>query len=120
MKEDVVPEAVDPRLESMARTLGHGPVSVFCRFTLPLARRGLVAAAILGFTRAVGEFGAAIMVAGNIPGQTRTLATAIYSAQQAGREAEASVFLLVAVTVGFVAVFASERLASAPPRGGGR
>ena len=76
-------EGVDPRFEAMARTLGHGAVATFARFTLPLAARGLVAAAILGFTRAVGEFGATVMVAGNIPGRTRTLASGIYAAQQA-------------------------------------
>jgi molybdate transport system permease protein len=107
-------EGVDPRLESMARTLGHGPLQTFARFTLPLAARGLIAAAILGFTRAVGEFGATVMVAGNIPGRTRTLASGIYAAQQAGREREATVLVLIAIAVGLVAVFASERLARSP------
>jgi molybdate transport system permease protein len=77
-------EAVDPRYEDMARTLGHGRAATFLRYTLPMARRGLLAALILGFTRAVGEFGATIILAGNIPGRTQTLATAIFSAQQAG------------------------------------
>lgn len=110
-------EGVDPRLEEMARTLGHGPFAAFARFTLPLAARGLLAAAILGFTRAVGEFGATVMVAGNIPGRTRTLASAIYSAQQGGREREATVLVLVAIAVGVVAIFASERLARSPAGG---
>lgn len=103
-------EAVDPRYEDMARTLGHGRAATFFRFTLPLARRGLMAALILGFTRAVGEFGATIILAGNIPGRTQTLATAIFSAQQAGREGEANVLLVVALVAGFVAVYASEAL----------
>ena len=103
-------EGVDPRYEAMARTLGHGRVSTFLRFTLPLASRGLLAALILGFTRAVGEFGATIILAGNIPGRTQTLATAIFSAQQAGREREASFLLLVALVAGFVAVYATEVL----------
>jgi molybdate transport system permease protein len=108
-------EGVDPRYEEMARTLGHGRVATFLRFTLPLASRGLLAALILGFTRAVGEFGATIILAGNIPGRTQTLATAIFSAQQAGREREASFLLAVALVAGFVAVYATEHLA---PRAG--
>jgi molybdate transport system permease protein len=103
-------EAVDPRYEDMARTLGHGRAATFLRYTLPMARRGLMAALILGFTRAVGEFGATIILAGNIPGRTQTLATAIFSAQQAGREGEANVLLVVALIAGFVAVYASEAL----------
>jgi molybdate transport system permease protein len=103
-------EAVDPRYEQMARTLGHGRAATFLRFTLPLAARGLLAALILGFTRAVGEFGATIILAGNIPGRTQTLATAIFSAQQAGREPEANALLVIALVAGFVAVYATEVL----------
>lgn len=103
-------EAVDPRYEEMARTLGHGRAATFMRFTLPLAARGLLAALILGFTRAVGEFGATIILAGNIPGRTQTLATAIFSAQQAGRESEANVLLVIALVAGFAAVYATEVL----------
>lgn len=103
-------EAVDPRYEQMARTLGHGRAATFVRFTLPLAARGLLAALILGFTRAVGEFGATIILAGNIPGRTQTLATAIFSAQQAGRESEANVLLAIALIAGFAAVYATEVL----------
>ena len=108
-------EAIDPRLEGMARTLGHGRLSTLVRFTLPMAARGLLAASILGFTRAVGEFGATVMIAGNIPGRTQTLASGIYSAQQAGHESQAYVLLGVALLVGVVAIFASEGLAV--PRG---
>ncbi|HEX5724186.1 MAG TPA: molybdate ABC transporter permease subunit [Longimicrobiaceae bacterium] len=104
-------EAVDPRYEDMARTLGHGRLATFLRFTLPLSARGLLAALILGFTRAVGEFGATIILAGNIPGRTQTLATAIFSAQQAGRETEANFLLGIALVAGFAAVFAAESLA---------
>lgn len=103
-------EGVDPRLEEMARTLGYGPLQTFARFTLPLAGRGLLAAAILGFTRAVGEFGATVTVAGSIPGRTQTLASAIYSAQQVGNDREAYVLLGIALVVGFVAILASEHL----------
>ncbi len=109
-------EGIDPRLEQMARTLGHGPFRTFLRFTLPMASRGLLAAALLGFTRAVGEFGATVTIAGNIPGQTQTLASAIFSAQQVGDQREAAFLLGVALAVGFVAVLASERLVRSAPR----
>lgn len=103
-------EAVDPRLEAMARTLGYGRVRTFLSITLPLAARGLVASMILGFTRAMGEFGATVTIAGNIPGQTQTLASAIYSAQHAGDEVRASVLLVISLGVGFSLVFLAETL----------
>lgn len=103
-------EEVDPALEQMARTLGHGPIETFFRFTIPMARRGLIAALILGFTRALGEYGATVTLAGSIPGRTRTLASAITSADQAGQDAEAKLLAGVAIALGFVAVFASEKL----------
>lgn len=110
-------EGVDPRLESMARTLGQRPLRVFFAHTLPLASRGLAAAAILGFTRAVGEFGATVTLAGNIPGRTQTLASAIYSAQQVGDDREAAVLLAVALALGLVAILVSERLVRGSPGG---
>jgi molybdate transport system permease protein len=103
-------EGVDPRLEMVARTLGQRPLAVFARHTLPLAGRGLAAAAILGFTRAVGEFGATVTLAGNIPGRTQTLASAIYSAQLVGDERQAAVLLAIALALGLAAILASERL----------
>ena len=103
-------ESVNPRLELMARTLGYGPVRVFLSYTLPLAFRGLAAALILGFTRALGEFGATVTLAGNIPGKTQTIASAIFSAQQAGNESEANTLLFVALGFGFFAIFVSEHL----------
>ncbi len=104
-------EAVDPRLETMARTLGHSRLSAFGRITLPLAARGLVAATILGFTRALGEFGATVTVAGNIPGRTQTLASAIFSAQQVGDHGRAAALMIVALVVGFAAILCAESLA---------
>ena len=71
-------EEVDPQLVGLARTLGCGPLAAFFRVTLPLAWRGVLAGAVLAFSRALGEFGATIMVAGNIPGRTQTLALAIF------------------------------------------
>ena len=112
-------EAVNPRLEAMARTLGRSRAHTFLSVTIPLASRGLLAATILGFTRAMGEFGATIIVAGNIPGQTQTLASAIYSAQQSGNDHRATMLLSVALAVGFAAVFLSEWLAR-PQKGGAR
>ncbi|RMH22675.1 MAG: molybdate ABC transporter permease subunit [Acidobacteria bacterium] len=112
-------EAVDPRLEQMARTLGYGRLETFARVTLPLAGRGLIAAVILGFTRAVGEFGATVTVAGNIPGRTQTLAAAIFSAQQVGDEARADLLMLLALGLGLAAILAAELLASGRGPGGG-
>ena len=104
-------EGVDPKYEAMDRTLGHSPIAVLWRTTLPLASRGLLAATILGFVRAVGEFGATVTIAGNIPGQTQTLASAIFSAQSSGSEGEVWVLLGFALAVGVVAIYTSERLA---------
>lgn len=111
-------EGVDRRYEEMARTLGHGRVATFFGYTLPMARRGLLAAMILGFTRAVGEFGATIVLAGNIPGRTQTLASAIFSAQQAGREDEANLLLVIALGLGFTAIFVTEYLSYKKTTGG--
>jgi molybdate transport system permease protein len=107
-------EGVDPRLEAMARTLGHGRAATFLRYTLPLASRGLAGAILLAFTRAVGEFGATITIAGNIPGRTQTLASGIFSAEQTGDRAGASFYLAVALALGFAAVFVAEALAPRP------
>ncbi len=101
-------EGVSPRLENVARTLGAGPWRVFGTITLPLALRGLIAGAVLAFARALGEFGATIMVAGYIPGKTATLALSIYNLVQLGRDGEALVLLGVSVTIAFGAVWISE------------
>ncbi len=108
-------EGVDPRLESMARTLGFGRFETFVRISLPLAARGLLAGLILGFSRALGEFGATVIVAGNIPGKTQTLSLAIFSAEQAGHPSEARALLWIAVALGFVAVFIVEWLSRRRP-----
>ena len=103
-------EEVDPRLEQIARTLGASNWRVFCTITLPLAKRGVIAGMILAFARALGEFGATIMVAGNIPGKTETLSLAIYQNVQLGQDDFAFRFLLVSVVIAFAAVWASEML----------
>ncbi|HET9481289.1 MAG TPA: molybdate ABC transporter permease subunit [Candidatus Polarisedimenticolia bacterium] len=103
-------EQVDGRLEQMARTLGLGRARTLFEVTLPLARRGLLAAGILGFSRALGEFGATVIVAGNIPGRTRTLALAIFDDLQIGRDREALALVGVTVALAFAAIFAVETL----------
>jgi len=91
-------EGVDPELEAAARVDGARPRDVFRRITLPLAARGVAAGAVLQFARALGEFGATIVVAGNIPGRTQTLPLALFSRlNQAGGEAPALRLALVAV-----------------------
>jgi molybdate transport system permease protein len=92
---------VDRRFEAMASTLGAGPVRVFWTITLPLARQSIVAGTLLGFARALGEFGATIVVAGGIPGQSQTLAVAIFNLTEAGREAYANRLMLVSIAVAF-------------------
>ena len=97
-------EQVDTRYERVAATLGASPWRVFATITLPLATRSIVAAAILGFARALGEFGATIVVAGGIPGQTQTLAVAIFNLAESGRDADASRLLLVSIALAFGAM----------------
>jgi molybdate transport system permease protein len=89
-------EAVDHQLVQAARVLGVPNASVFFRVTLPLAWRGILAGLLLAFARALGEFGATLMVAGSIPGKTQTLSIAVYEAVQAGEDAAANV--MVAIT----------------------
>jgi len=89
-------ETVDPQLEDAARLLGIGEFAVFFRVSLPLAWRGVLAGLLLSFARALGEFGATLMVAGSIPGKTQTLSIAVYEAVQAGQDDTAN--FLVAVT----------------------
>ena len=79
-------EDVNPLFEQQARTLGAGELRVFFTITLPLARRGVMAGVVLAFARALGEFGATIMIAGNIPGKTTTLSVAIYNLVQLGQD----------------------------------
>ncbi|MDB6129232.1 MAG: modB [Verrucomicrobiales bacterium] len=103
-------EEVNPRLEQIARTLGAGNIRVFLTITAPLAMRGIVAGMILAFARALGEFGATIMVAGNIPGKTSTLSLAIYQSVQLGDDSHAFHLLTISVILAFVAVWWSEHL----------
>ena len=103
--------SVDTRLEEAARSLGRSRLSTFYRVSLPLALRGIVAGSVLGFARTLGEFGATIMVAGNIPGQTQTIPTAIYSlVQSPGGWGRSKRLLLVSILLACVTLAVSEIL----------
>lgn len=103
-------EEVNPRLEQIARTLGAGNLRVFFTVTLPLASRGIVGGMLLAFARALGEFGATIMVAGNIPGRTSTLSLAIFQSVQLGHDSTAFRLLGISVLLAFTAVWSSQWL----------
>lgn len=103
-------EEVDVKFEQLARTLGAGEWRVFFTVTLPLARRGVLAGLLLAFARALGEFGATVMVAGNIPGRTTTLPVAIYAAVQNGEDTHAWTLAGVSAVIAFAAVFLGETL----------
>ena len=106
-------EAIDARLEQAAETLGASPLAVFFTVTLPLAAPGIIAGLILGFAKAIGEFGATITFVANIPGETQTIATAIYGyTQEPGAENSVVRLTLVAIVIAFGALVASEALAA--------
>ena len=105
-------EQVDRRYEAMAATLGAPPLRVFYSVTLPLALPALAAGAVLGFARAVGEFGATIMIAGSIPGATRTLPVAIYTFAETGRDREAALLLGVSAAIACVALWIANYVSS--------
>ena len=105
-------EQVDRRFEHIAATLGAAPFRIVRTITLPLASRGIIAGAILGFSRALGEFGATIMIAGAIPGRTQTLSVGIYTLVETGREDAAWSLLAISATLAFVAIYLSNRFAA--------
>jgi molybdate transport system permease protein len=109
-------EEVDPRLVGLARTLGCGPLQAFFRVTLPLAWRGVLAGTVLAFARALGEFGATVMLAGNIPGRTQTLALAIFHETQLGHDERARVLAGVTALLAFVALWSAEAVGRARTR----
>ena len=104
-------EAVDGQLEQAARVLGLSEMAVFLRVTLPLAWRGILAGLMLGFVRALGEFGATLMVAGSIPGKTQTLSVAVYEAVQAGQDDAANMMVLITSVVCVTVLLLAGRLA---------
>jgi molybdate transport system permease protein len=101
---------VNLRLEQIAATLGASPLRIFFAVTIPLAYKGIVAGALLAFSRALGEFGATILLAGNIPGETQTLSLAIYNFVQLGKDPEAYTLLAITVALAFLFVWCSEWL----------
>jgi molybdate transport system permease protein len=103
-------EEVNPRLEQIAETLGASPTRVFFTITLPLARRGVAGGIVLAFARAVGEFGATILVAGDIPGRTRTIALTIYERVQLGHDSSAYRMVALSAIIAFGALWLSETL----------
>jgi molybdate transport system permease protein len=103
-------QEVNRRYEQMARTLGAAEWRVFWTVSLPLAARAILGGVLLAFARAVGEFGATILVAGNIPGETTTLSLRIYEAVQLGHDSAAYRLLVVCVVIAFLTVFAGEWL----------
>ncbi|SEJ88948.1 molybdate ABC transporter permease subunit [Achromobacter sp. NFACC18-2] len=116
-------ENVDGQLENAARVLGVGEAGVFFRVTLPLAARGIAAGVLLAFARALGEFGATLMIAGNLPGRTQTLSVAIYEAVQAGDDATANMLVLVTSVTCVVVLLAAGKLVpigAGQRNGGGR
>lgn len=104
-------EGVDPQLERAARVLGLGEWALFFRVTLPMAWRGVLAGVLLAFARALGEFGATLMVAGSIPGKTQTLSVAVYEAVQAGQDDTANLLVLIVSVTCVVVLLAAGRLA---------
>ncbi|HSE41544.1 MAG TPA: molybdate ABC transporter permease subunit [Acidobacteriota bacterium] len=102
-------EEVNPRLEQVAYSLGARPLRVFGTITLPLAKRGIIAGFILAFARALGEFGATILVAGNIPGKTATLAVSIYSEIQLGQDDTAFRLVFYSIVLAFATLWVSEQ-----------
>jgi len=109
-------EGVDLRYEQAARTLGASEWRVFFRITLPLARRGILAAAALAFARSLGDFGVTIMIAGNIPGRTQTVAVAIYDAVEGGNGVLARTLVLVISAVALVILSLANRLGASPSK----
>jgi molybdate transport system permease protein len=103
-------EVVDHHLENAARVLGSNELNVFFRVTLPLAWRGILAGAMLAFARAMGEFGATLMIAGSIPGKTQTVSIAIYEAVQAGQDNLANFLVLLTSLVCITVLVGSGKL----------
>jgi molybdate transport system permease protein len=103
-------EAVDKNLVNISYTLGHGEVKTFFRVILPLSRKGMIAGTILAFARAMGEFGATLMVAGNIPGKTNTMPLAIYTSASSGDWSEANTMVIFFTLISGVFLYLAQRL----------
>ena len=107
---EVAVSGVDPRLELAARSLGAGPLKTFFSVTMPLAYRGILAAALLGFARGLGEFGATVVVAGNIPGRTQTMSLLMFNRIQLGDDAAALRLIAASLVLALMALTIHQRL----------
>ncbi|HZK56060.1 MAG TPA: molybdate ABC transporter permease subunit [Desulfosporosinus sp.] len=110
-------ESVDQNLEKAARTLGARELRVFFTITLPLALNGIIAGLVLAFARSLGEFGATLMIAGNIPGKTQTMSLAIYFANEAGYTGQASILVMIMTVFSFLAIYGLNRWGKGSKRG---
>jgi molybdate transport system permease protein len=113
-------EQVNARYERVAATLGARPLRVFFTISLPLAWPSVLSGAILAFARALGEFGATIVLAGSIPGVTRTLAVGIYSHTETGQDAQALVLVAISIAIAFVSLWLANQLTELAPSKRGR
>lgn len=112
-------ESVDPNLENAARILGAGEFRVFFTITLPLAWNGVIAGFVLAFARSLGEFGATLMIAGNIPGKTQTMPLAIYFYNEAGMTQEATILVLLMTLFSFLVIYGLNRWGKGPTKSKG-
>jgi molybdate transport system permease protein len=103
-------ESVESQYEAASYTLGKGEFETFFRITVPLARKGIIAGLVLSFTRALGEFGATLMIAGNIPGKTQTMPLAVYEAVISGEERRAQLLALLLTAVSIITVYTTHKL----------
>ena len=110
-------ESVNPQYELASYTLGKGRGETFFRITLPLARRGIFAGIVLSFARALGEFGATLMLAGNIPGKTQTMPLAIYETVVAGENKQAQILALILTALSLTAIYVTNKLANSRTAG---
>lgn len=109
-------ESVDPEYETASLLMGKSEIETFFRITLPLAGKGILAGVILSFARAFGEFGATLMLAGNIPGKTQTMPLAIYEAVAGGEDATAKWLALILTGISVAVVYLTNRLSRPTPR----
>ena len=112
---EVAMSSVDPRLEFASRSLGAGRLRTFFMVTVPLARRGIIAAVLLGFARGLGEFGATIVVAGNIPGRTQTIPLFVFNRIQVGDDAAAVRLIVASMALALIALMVHQYIARRSP-----
>ena len=109
-------ESIDSRFEQVARTLGAKPIQVFFTITIPLAKRGIFAGIIVGFVRALGEFGATIIFAGNIDGKSQTIPLAIFTEMQLGHTSEAGKLAIISAVIAIISIFIYNWISNEPKK----